>query len=129
MFGAGHPQCRAAFFTWWTMAGKELAEVRESAPFGVGHGCEFETSVMLRCRPDSVRRSLIEGLNFVPSLDWADGDMLRAARGYVYRPLSDTSGGKGYVGDPSLASAEKGEAITTIVVDRLADIVKSLAAS
>jgi creatinine amidohydrolase len=37
------------------------------------------------------------------------------------------SGGTGVVGDPSSASADKGERITAAVVDQLAHVVKSLA--
>jgi len=36
------------------------------------------------------------------------------------------SGGTGVVGDPSLASREKGQAITATVVEQLAHVVESL---
>jgi creatinine amidohydrolase len=125
-FGNQHPGCRIVLLTWWNMVAKELAAVRESAVGGLGHACEFETSLMMHCAPGSVRTDLIGGRSNVSAYPWANTDLLVSGRGVLYRSMKDISGGTGVVGDPSLASAEKGKEITRIVVEQLASIVESL---
>src|SRR5262249_56026760 len=41
------------------LARDTAAEVRDSPPGGMAHACEFETSLMLHLRPESVRSELI----------------------------------------------------------------------
>jgi len=125
-FGAAHRDCRIVFLTWWSMAAKELEAIRESGFGGVGHACEFETAILMHGVPDCVRTHLITGLNYVPTYAWADSDMMTSGRASLYRSMREISGGSGVVGDPSLASAEKGKAITDAVVGQLSEIVTSL---
>jgi creatinine amidohydrolase len=40
--------------------------------------------------------------------------------------MHEMSGGTGVVGDPSLASVEKGRRLTSLVVDRLVEIVDTM---
>ncbi|MCF3936213.1 creatininase family protein [Acuticoccus sp. M5D2P5] len=127
--GAMHRDCRVAFFTWWRLAAPELTAIRESAPGGLGHACEFETSVMLSAKPEDVRRQKIGGFSCAQTFDWDAGDMLLGGRGTLLRTMAEKTNGTGVLGDPSLASAAKGEAITAAVVDQLAKVVKSLAAA
>ena len=127
--GAAHRDCRIALLTWWRLAGPELAAIRESAPGGVGHACEFETSLMLLAANEAVRRASIGGHSYVPTFDWAEGDMLSAAHGTLFRTMAEQTNGTGTSGDPSLASAEKGGAITTAVVPALVRVVRSMARS
>jgi creatinine amidohydrolase len=126
-FGAKHRDCRIAMLTWWRLAARELSAIRESEFAGINHACEFETSLMLLAAPASVRRDLISGMSYVETYDWANADMILPARGALFRSMKDMSGGTGVVGDPSSASADKGERITAAVVDQLAHVVKSLA--
>ena len=125
-FGAAHPECRVVYLCWWRMVAEELAAVRQSGFGGLGHACEFETSLMMLAAPGSVRTELIGGRSYVPSYDWANSELLLSGRGTLYRSMKDISGGTGVVGDPSLASVEKGREITRIVVAQLAGIVESL---
>ena len=125
-FGARHPDCRIALLTWWRAAGPELAAITESGFGGVGHACEFETSLIMLAQPDAVRKDRIPGRSKVPTFEWAQFDMLVGARGSLYRGMKEQSGGTGVVGDPSFASAEKGERITATVVDTTAGIIRSL---
>ena len=125
-FGIAHPDCRVVFLSWWSMVAKELAALRESGLGGVGHACEFETSIMMLAAPESVRAELIGPNSYVPTWPWGDSDLLTSGRATLYRSMKAKSGGTGVVGDPSLASAAKGEAISGIVVEKLAEIVESL---
>lgn len=125
-FGTKHRDCRVAFLTWWRLAAKELGAIRESAFAGVNHACEFETSLMLLGAPESVRTKLVSGMSYVETHDWANADMILPARGALFRSMHEMSGGTGVVGDPSLATREKGEAITAAVVEQLAHVVGTI---
>jgi creatinine amidohydrolase len=125
-FGTKHRDCRVAFLTWWRLAAKELGAIRESAFAGVNHACEFETSLMLLGAPESVRSKLVSGMSYVETHDWANADMILPARGALFRSMHEMSGGTGVVGDPSLATREKGQAITAAVVEQLAHVVETI---
>jgi creatinine amidohydrolase len=125
-FGSRHPDCRIGMLTWWRIATEELLKVQESTFGGVGHACEFETSLMLLIDEASVRRDLIPGRTHVMTYDWANSDLLRGGKGSLFRTMAEISGGSGVVGDPSLASAEKGRAITELVIDSLSEIVRTM---
>jgi creatinine amidohydrolase len=125
-FGSRHPGIRIGMLTWWRIAAEVLLEVQESSFGGVGHACEFETSLMLHLDEASVRRDRIPGRSHVMTYDWANSDLLRGSRGSLFRTMAEISGGSGVVGDPTLATAEKGKRITAIVVDALTEIVDSL---
>jgi creatinine amidohydrolase len=125
-FGSRHPDCRIGMLTWWRIATEELLNVQESTFGGVGHACEFETSLMLLIDESCVRRDLIPGRSHVMTYDWANADLLRGGKGTLFRTMAEISGGSGVVGDPSLASAEKGRAITRLVVDSLSQIVRTM---
>ncbi len=126
--GAAHPECNLAFLTWWRLAGPELAEIRNSAHGGLGHACEFETSLMMSAAPAELRTNLIpchdKSRDPVPS--WAQEDMLEAGRGVLHRTMRVKSGGNGVVGAPQLASAAQGEAIEAVVVAQLTEVIRSL---
>ena len=126
VFGSRHPDCQVAMLTWWKIATDALLPLQESGFGGVGHACEFETSLMLHIDEASVRKEHIAGYNFVASHDWANGDLLRGSRGSLFRTMAEITGGTGVLGDPSLATSAKGEAITTIVVDALREIVETM---
>lgn len=125
-FGTKHRDCRVAFLTWWRLAAKELGAIRESGFAGINHACEFETSLMLLGAPQSVRQALVSGMSYVGTHDWANADMILPARGALFRSMHEMSGGTGVVGDPSLATREKGEQITAAVVEQLAHVVETI---
>ena len=81
---------------------------------------------MMLTRPPSVRTERIVGRSFAETFEWAQADMLVGGRGSLYRSMAVQSGGTGVVGDPSAASADKGERITAAVVDAASEIIRSL---
>lgn len=124
--GHRHPEAQLAMLTWWTLARDALLEIQESGPGGVGHACEFETSIMLHAYPDLVEREAISDPNLPPTYEWATGDMLRGSSGLLYRSMKAQSGGTGTVGRPSYASAGKGARIVDAVADRLCAALENL---
>lgn len=125
-FGARNRNCRVGLLTWWRIATDALMKIQESGFGGVGHACEFETSLMLHIDETAVRKDRIAGFSHVMTYEWANSDLLKGGRGSLFRTMVDISGGTGVVGDPSLASAEKGATISRIVVGALRDIVLSM---
>jgi creatinine amidohydrolase len=101
-----------AFFggaNYWDLASAEIGSLLEGSRKGVGHACEFETSMMMHLRPKLVRTGEIrdDELKPVPP-------ELRA----IYIPLDmrrQTS--QGGTGQPSLATAEKGAALLAAIVE------------
>ena len=124
-----YPHAQVAMLTWWTMARDALRDIQESGFGGVGHACEFETSLMMRIAPELVDTAAIADPDLPQTYCWAQSDMLNAAAGVLYRSMKAQSGGSGTVGRPSFASADKGAKISDAVVDRLAAALRDLAAA
>ena len=111
---------------YWHLAAKEIAALRESPPGGISHSGEMETSCMLFLDPSAVRwekvrksipkwkssylmDDLLEGGQVVPALHVAD--------------FSPT----GVVGDPTIATREKGEGFFKAIVNGVADFMVDFA--
>ena len=124
-FGSAHPETRIATASWWQVARETLGQLTQTGPGGVGHACEFETSLMLSIAPDLVRQNAIPARANVATYDWAEGDMLRGARASLFRSTRQMTP-TGVFGEPSAANTETGTAITTAVVAALASILTSL---
>jgi creatinine amidohydrolase len=125
-WGAANPESRIFMLTWWRVASATLAKIQESPFGGVGHACEFETSLLLYFAPKSVLSAQIPDMNIEPTFKWAEGDMLNASCGALYRSMKEISRGSGVVGAPSFASAEKGERISDVVTEALVHMLRDI---
>ncbi len=104
--------------TIWRVAQDEIDAVLE-AQSGIRHACEGETSMMLAIRPDLVDPSrYAEARNIDESREAAG----RPDDIYRWRSFADTTP-VGVIGDPTLATAEKGERLFEIAAKRLADLI------
>jgi creatinine amidohydrolase len=124
-FGAEHRNCRIAVTTWWRAAGEALLPLNETGAGGVGHACEFETSLMLYIAPNSVRREAIEPKAIASTFDWAEEDLLRTSRVSLYRSMKQITA-NGVWGDATRATAAKGKQITDLVCDALNIVLSDL---
>ena len=104
----------AASVDYWALARETAAEVRDSPAGGMAHACEFETSLMLHLRPESVRRELVR--REVPAA--LLGSASSSRRG-LSRPAGGPTGSapSGVLGAPDLASAQKGERLFEACVE------------
>ena len=125
-YGAKNPNCQIALVTWWNLARSLLSDITETGPFGTGHACEFETSIMMSAGAIPEDTMIPAGTFHSPSFEWADSSMLTPRSGTLYRSMYDISGGTGISGEPELASRQKGERITEAVVSRLSRVVADL---
>lgn len=124
-FGADHPEFRIAVASWCRAVTEELFPLNESGAGGVGHACEFETSLLLYLAPKSVRLDAIERKATFPTFDWAEEDLLRASRVSLYRSMKQITP-NGTWGDPTRATAAKGQQITEIVCSSLSKVISDL---
>lgn len=93
----------AEFYTRWAWASAErLNEIRTLGNAGSGHSGETETSMMLAIRPDLV------GLDELDADGEREGMRVPGVSSYFRFDQRTRHGG---VGDPTVASAEKGEAL------------------
>jgi creatinine amidohydrolase len=112
--------------SYWHLVVSKLREIGTSEPGGMGHACEMETSLQLHLRPALVsmadaRRDLPRPLTPLSSIDFREP-------GPVAVPLDfrrDSSAG--VMGDPTVATPEKGAAIAEAVVEQLARAIEMYA--
>lgn len=113
------------FVTWWKLATEALVKISETGPGGVGHACEFETSLMMHIAPNLVKEDEIVAGENQKTFGWAEADMLRGAKANLYRSMYEMTP-NGVFGDPTRASAKKGEQISSLVVQSLKYLVLDL---
>ena len=123
--GIAHPGVDVLGVTYFQLAASFIDEIRESEVGGMSHGGEFETSLMLHLRPDLVREDRLEGTYHEESYDRSLDDMFQGGPLGVYRSFDEYSE-TGAIGDPLLASAEKGERIYELLGDEIEDILRQI---
>jgi creatinine amidohydrolase len=116
---AWHGRARVASLTYFHLAAARAAEFRESAQGGMGHACEFETSLMLHLFGDSVRMGRAVTCYPDPGSPYLSTDLFGGGRARTYLDFSDLSE-TGTLGDPALASAGKGARILEICAEEVA---------
>ena len=119
-----HPEaiCADYFYLYTPKAAKVIESVRESAyPGGMAHACELETSIYLALEPGLVQMDkAAKDFNQPPSdyffIDWLTGS------GSLMEYWS-TLTKNGTMGDPTVATAEKGEILLGAAVDELVMVI------
>jgi creatinine amidohydrolase len=111
-------------FIWPSLAKEAIQKVRESeVPGGMAHACELETSLYLYLDPSRVQ------------MDKADREIGMPPSRFIWMDLMTSSpvllmdrwtrfSKTGVVGDPTLATREKGEKVFEAVVSALVDLVR-----
>ena len=115
----------AAAVDYWALARHTASEVRESPPGGMAHACEFETSLMLHLRPESVRQELVQREIPEPRFASERIDLISSATvtaGWRTDELSSS----GVLGAPDLATPEKGERLFEACVEGLSQLIGEL---
>jgi creatinine amidohydrolase len=103
------PGLIAACSSYWTLCAGSVEGQRDSPiPGGMAHACEFETSLMLHLRPQSVRLDMcVDEISYRRSRHHHH-DLFRKSPVFLPEPF-DRLSESGVIGTPSLASAAKGE--------------------
>ena len=117
-----YPSTHMVGVTYWNAAATQLRALRESRIGGMGHACELETSLVLAISPEFVRNDRLEPDGRQAVSEFAGKDMLQGGSITISRHFSEISR-NGAVGDPSTASAEKGERFFEAITNRLKALV------
>jgi creatinine amidohydrolase len=112
---------------YWTFARPVIGDVRESDTGGMAHACEFETSLMLHLRPESVRRERITREIVEPRYSAERFDLFEGG-GVTAHWKTDELSQSGVMGAPDLASEEKGRRLFEACADGLARLIEELRA-
>ena len=123
--GKNHSEANILLATWWKLNRDALVVLNESGVGGTGHAGEFETSLMLLIAPHLVHVEKLEKGLHNKTFPWAEGDMLYPPKVSYFRTMKEMTS-NGVYGDPGYGNKEKGEQITTLVVDNLKQIVTDL---
>jgi len=114
-FRAEHPDMRIAVLeAWWQTAGELLPKETFEVWGGLGHGGEAETSMMLAVAPELVDISLAKGV--VPELP------AKVQVKWRFEELTP----HGVTGDPTKATAEKGQKMRDALAELLIAFLKDM---
>ncbi|PIU93156.1 MAG: hypothetical protein COZ06_31335 [Armatimonadetes bacterium CG_4_10_14_3_um_filter_66_18] len=109
------------------LAAASFQQVRRSTPGGAIHGGEFETSLMLHLRPDLVDMAKATDVDmFRAGTELIPGDGFAGGKGYFVSTWGMQESKTGLYGDPTVASAETGEAVFGAAVGRCCQVVLEL---
>jgi creatinine amidohydrolase len=93
--------------TYWMLGAQPAKADASLVQSRMGHACEWETSMMLRLRPELVGD--YKAVKAIPQADLFEP----ANRGWITKDRSEP----GHIGDPAQASAEKGELLFRLFAD------------
>lgn len=125
VLGPKYPEVDVLGLTYWMLSAPFINEIRDSEVGGFSHGGELETSLMMHLRPELVDEDQIEVQYYKPVYDLALKDLVVPGPLAEYRSM-DYYTDTGVAGDPSLASAEKGEVIYDLLGDELAGLLREI---
>ena len=113
-----------ALISWWELDHAALGEGMESE--SISHACEYETSLMLRLRPDLVDQAAAR--EAAPALDneWVQSEGVVGSRVAVFRRFHRLTAA-GSMGKPSAGTAEKGAHLLEVAARELARLVEDYA--
>jgi creatinine amidohydrolase len=124
-----HPNVLCATVNWWAIP--EVVEVvkaqRTSERGGTSHAGELETSLMLAIRPDLVDMSKAQkDINYQTSDYFPLDDFFYPSGSVTMMPYWSTLSKTGTMGDPTVATPEKGEQWLKAAVKGLMGIIHDL---
>lgn len=124
-----YPDRTVAGASYWDIAGPAMANVRRSGPGGLGHACEMETSIMLAVDAEHVdmSRAAADGTQTGSRFTQIDMLGLGCGPGSIGRPRTfEAMSRHGGFGDPTTATAERGEQFLTAIIGALREAVDDL---
>ena len=104
---------------YWSIASQALSRARESPIGGMSHACELEASMMWHLRPEVVKPERFEKRITRWRSPLVRDDLLDSGHIKLAFHFPDVTP-KGFQGDPTLATREKGEKFLGMIVDEVA---------
>lgn len=113
---------RPLLVRYWDLIADTAARLRSSGSGGMGHAGEFETSVMQYLYPELVHPDRFGDRPPAAGNQYHNPDLFARNAVFQYKPFQEYDR-RGNVGQPQLASPEKGEAFFRAAADALAELV------
>jgi len=120
------PKVRFVFASYWSLAAGSIAKTRESSLGGLGHACEMETSIMLHLCPERVKMKLARRDGPRHTDAYRKSDMQYGRPVYFVNEFHEVTK-SGVIGQPELASADKGRRFLEGIVTDVAKFVDEFA--
>ena len=102
------------FATYWSLGGEPWKREASIQQREMGHACEWETSMIMRIRPE-----LVGDVRKLETVEFGRG-FAPASRGWITKDRS----APGHIGSPQLATAEKGEAIFATFAEDVVNLIE-----
>ena len=116
-----------AAMSYWNLVAKEVRELRDSEPGGIFHACEMETSLYLHLDSSKVQmKKAVKDMDY-PITEFFGLDFAKPVVA-SYTPMFSTFSKTGVVGDPTVATKEKGQKWLDSVATRLVEFVREFKA-
>ena len=112
------PDLQVAGATYWEVAKEQLTALRESPFGGLGHACELETSIILQIDKSLVDMNMAQADGIESKSRFTRAEMLHPPVVATYKTMKQITH-HGGVGDPTIASAEKGEKMLEAITAEL----------
>ncbi len=110
-----HDGARVYGASWWEVAAASLEKIKEAGVAGSGHAGEMETSLMLAIHPDLVKTDRFRDNSIHRESEYASSVV-------EFRRMDEWSE-PGHWGNPTVATAQKGEQMLDAIADSLEKIV------
>lgn len=123
--GEKHPEIEVSGLSYFYLVALVIEEIRDSDPGGMMHGGELETSLMLYLRPDLVNEDEMTAVYSERKYDLLLEDLFGSGPLGTYSTFADHTE-TGVMGDPTLASEEKGEEIFTHIGTEMESLLKNI---
>lgn len=108
---------------YWDLARDEFNRIRESRSGGMGHACEYETSAVMHLEGGLVRTDRIQA-EYPPVIPgWFSIDMTHPGGPVKIGTRFEDITRRGVVGDPTLATPDKGRRFFEAAVGRLEQLL------
>lgn len=120
------PELWLAFSSWWTIAAEQVAALTNVKQEMVTHACEQESSMILRLRPELVRKEAARGANIPFESAFYCPDFSRPSRVDVARAFDQLSI-TGAFGHPEIAEETKGESLFATAVQEVVAFIREYA--
>jgi creatinine amidohydrolase len=123
--GYEHQDVEVLGITYFPLAVSFIDEIRDSETGGMNHGGELETSLVMHLRPELVHEDRMEAEYLDEPYSHAYDGMFEGGPLSVFR-MEEEYSETGAVGDPGVASAEKGEEIFRRLGDEVETILREI---
>jgi creatinine amidohydrolase len=108
--------------SYWSFASKQIPLWRLSELGGIDHACEMEMSLMMHDSPGLTTPTLARNGSWFPKSRFLTGDLMVGAPVNLAWNLRDITP-DGILGNPEIASAERGEVLMKLIVDEVSEFL------